>query len=143
MLHTPQNLPASIPSSLETSFCESQCRRFQVSVSRDTCQPIVKTGRQISCLKLCKLFHDFVTVLPIFCMSISSIVTPTLLIFVVFKSNLSIIHLWIAKSGNVNLQNIATKCQNSEMLYFWIGLKPIVLTTLNTATIWLSETTSI
>jgi len=41
------------------------------------------------------------------------------------------------------LQNIATKCQNSEMLHFWIGLKPIVLTTLNTATIWLSETTSI
>jgi len=25
------------------------------------------------------------------------------------------------------MQNIATKGQNSEMLHFWIGLKPIVL----------------
>jgi len=30
-------------------------------------------------------------------------------------------------SSNVKLQNFATKCQNSEMLLFWIGLKPVVL----------------
>jgi len=48
-------------------------------------------------------------------------------IFVVSKSNLSVINLQIAKISNVKLQNFATKGQKSEMLHFWIGLIPIVL----------------
>jgi len=41
-----------------------------VSVSKDTCRHIVKTGRKISYLKLCKILHNFVTVLPILRMPI-------------------------------------------------------------------------
>jgi len=41
-----------------------------VSVSKDTCRHIVKTGRKISYLKLCKIVHNFVTVLQILRMSI-------------------------------------------------------------------------
>ena len=37
---------------------------------RDTCRPIVKTGRKIPCPKLCKILHNFLTVLVILRMSI-------------------------------------------------------------------------
>jgi len=39
------------------------------------------------------------------------------------------------------LQNFATKCQNSEILPFWIGLKQTYcLEASSTATMWLGET---
>jgi len=47
----------------------------------------------------------------------------------------------LPRSGKVKLQNFATKCQNSEILPFWIGLKQTYcLEASSTATMWLGET---